>query len=404
MPGYVYQIRNKAGRTEVGAVTATDLLEASRILRKDGGVILELRPESEPSGAATLGSGTKRISKDDVIYFATQLAVMVDTGVPLAEALDAITEQSDHPGLQAVVCDLSDQVKSGTEFSAALESYPKIFGNLFVSLMRASEASGTMGQMLQRLSVYMEQERETRERIKGALIYPACMLGFCALTVIGLLVFILPQFEEIYSGKGAVLPLPTRILMGMSNILIEDWPFVITAVLGIILASWFYFRSNPGRILLDTIRIRIPILGKMYQRSCLARSLRTMATMVSTGVSMLEGLAITSQVAGNYHYAKIWISLAEGVKQGETLSEQLYQQDLIPRSISQMIAAGERTGQLETVMNRVAKFCEDELKISVKTVTSMIEPLMVIVMGIIVGGIAMALLLPIFSISKVISS
>ena len=195
MPKYAYKVRNRIGRTESGVLTATDLLEASRGFRMDGKAIISLREES---GAGNLSRPVRgKIKKDDVIFFATQLAVMIDTGVPLAEALDAIAEPSEHTAMGEVVQDLVEQVKAGTGFSAALEAHPKVFSHLFVALMKASEASGAMGQMLQRLSTYMEQERQTRQRLKGALTYPMAMLGFCAAVVVGMLVFILPRFEMI---------------------------------------------------------------------------------------------------------------------------------------------------------------------------------------------------------------
>ncbi len=403
MPRYVYQVRDAVGRSDTGVVAAPNRLEASRTLRRDGKVIVSLEEEVARLVAAAGGGRKKRLKKDDVIYFATQLAVMVETGVPLAEALDGIAEQSNNPSLQVVIEDLCDQVKGGLEFSAALERHPKIFNRLFVALMRASEVSGTMGQMLQRASEHMAQERETRNRVKGALTYPVCMLSFCVLVVIGLLMFILPRFEKIYAGRGAMLPLPTRMLMALSTGLVTYWPLVLGALAAAGVGAWFYFRSPSGSIFLDTVRVRLPVLGQMHRKACLARSLRTMATMVSTGVTMLEGLAITAEVAGNYHYRKIWLGLAEGVKEGQTLSDQLSECDLVPRSVCQMIAAGERTGKLDAVMNRVAGFCEDELKISIKTITSLIEPVMIMIMGLIVGGIAMALLLPIFSISRVVA-
>jgi type IV pilus assembly protein PilC len=261
-----------------------------------------------------------------------------------------------------------------------------------------------MGQMLQRASDYMVEEQDTRRRVKGAMVYPACMLTFCVLVVVALLVFILPRFEKIYTSKGAALPTPTRILMGMSNGLIEYWYLVVGGVVAAVVGGWYFFkRTQSGALLADRIRISLPLLGPMYRKVCIARSLRTMATMVSTGVSMLEGLSITAQAAGNRYYAAIWDDLAAGVKEGANLSDQLMECKLVPRTISQMIAAGEKTGKLSLVMNRVAGFCEEELKVAIKTLTSMIEPLMIIIMGLLVGGIAMALLLPIFSISKVVA-
>ena len=404
MPRYVYQVRDRSGRTEAGVLTAADRLEAYRGFRRDGKAVVSMREEASDAPLAHAGRCRGgRISKDDVIYFATQLAVMVDTGVPLADALDAIAQPSNNLALQSLVADLTEQVKGGMEFSRALERHPKVFSRIFVALMQASEASGTMGQMLQRVSEYMEQERTMRKRVKGALTYPIAMVCFSTTVVVAMLVFIMPRFEKIFSSRGAALPVPTRILLATSRSMLTYW-WAYTLALGTVIAGvWLYSQTKSGSRFLDRMRIDLPVIGKMFRTNCLARSLRTMATMVSSGISMLDGLNITSKVAGNYYYERIWTNLAEGVKEGGTLSDQLSQIKLIPPSVSRMIAAGERTGRLSTVMNRVAGFCEEELKVSTQTVTSMIEPAMIVVMGLIVGGIAMALLLPVFSITKVVA-
>ena len=399
MGRFIYHVRDGMGRYDNGVLTARDLDEAGRLLRAESKVVISLREEAETLPAGPRG----RVKRDDVIFFCTQLAVMVDTGVQITEALDAISAQCGNPAFKEIINSLSDNVKAGKEFSTSLEEYPKVFPPIFVALMRASEASGTMGAMLQRVSDYLASERETRKRIKGAMIYPVCMLSFCALVVVGLLIFVLPRFEKIYGAKGSVLPLPTRFLLGLSHCIVDYWYLFVGGITGIVTGLYFYLRTEEGQAGLDRVRVSLPVIGGMYRRGYLARSLRTMATMVSTGVTMLEGLEITAQVAGNRQYANIWKGLAEKVKQGSTISEHLYACPLIPRTITQMIDAGERTGRLGQVMNRIAEFCEDDLKVAVKNMTNMIEPVMIIVMGLLVGGIAMALLLPVFSLSKVVA-
>jgi type IV pilus assembly protein PilC len=410
MPKYSYQVREGSGRSDVGILVASDLMEASRQLRKEGKTIVSLREDSQAArGVAKAAPQArelpmKKVRREDVIYFATQLAVMVDTGVTLSEALDAIADQTDHGGLKRMISDISEQVKSGTEFSQALEKYSQCFGKLFTSMMRASEASGTMGMMLQRVSDYMVQERDTVKRIKGAMIYPICMLSFCVIVVVALLVFVLPKFEKIYSSKGAALPLPTQMLLALSNGIRDHYIIILTVIIVSGTGLFLFLRTAGGKIFMDTVRIRLPIIGSMFRKAYIARSMRTMGTMVSTGVSMLDGLNITAEVAGNYHFQKIWLDLAEKVKEGSGLSEELLKCTLMPRSVSQMISAGERTGKLSQVMNRLADFCEEDLKTAVKSLTTLIEPAMIIFMGMLIGGIAMALLLPVFSISKVMTA
>ncbi|MFB3891517.1 MAG: type II secretion system F family protein [Phycisphaerae bacterium] len=403
MPKFAYEIRDGAGKNVGGVLAADSLDDASRALRKEGKTILSLHEDHAAPASAAPGLILGRVKRDEVIFMATQLAVMVDTGVQLSEALDSIAQQAESEAMKAIMRDISDMVKGGSEFSAALAKHQRVFGKLFVSLVRASEASGTMGLMLQRVSDYLQQERDTVKKIKGALVYPLCMMAFCALVVVGLLTFVLPRFQKIYEGKGATLPLPTRALLAMSNGLVNYWPMVLVGLAAVVAGCWFYFHSPAGQMFLDRVRIRMPILGGMYRKAYLARSLRTMATMVTTGVSMLEGLEISAKVAGNYFYSKVWLDLAGKVKQGRMLSEELAGCKLIPRTVTQMIAAGEKTGKLGVVMNRVAGFCESDLAVAVKAATTLIEPLMIIIMGLIVGGIAMALLLPVFTISRVVA-
>jgi type IV pilus assembly protein PilC len=405
MQRFIYQTRDGGGASQSGVLTANDLAEASRMLRREGKTIVSLvRGDEGESAQQGFGlGGRKKVKRDDVIFFASQLAVMVDAGVPVADALDCIAAGTKDQGLKETVEDLSNQVKGGVEFSAALDSHPRAFSKLFVALMRASEASGTMGSMLQRLSEYLEQDRDTRKKIKGAMTYPVCMLCFCVLVVTGLLIFVLPRFQKIYAGKGALLPLPTRILLGLSGGIIAYWPFILGGLVIMGAGIYLFARSRQGRIFLDRLRINLPIVGPMARKACLTRSLRTMATMVSTGVSILEGLQLTAEVSGNYFYANMWTELAKGAEEGLSLSQQLTGYELVPAPITQVIAAGERTGQLAPVMNRAAGFCENDLRTAVKAATDMVEPIMIVVMGAIVGGIAMSLLLPIFTISRVMA-
>ncbi len=403
MPEFAYRARQSVGGVSSGTLQAANVADATRILESEGKSVLSMHEEFGDVGSEeiALSGGIKKIKKDDIIFFSAQLAVMVDTGVPLSEALDMIGEQTEHTGMKKLLAEVSEDVKGGIEFSKALEKHPRHFDTLFVSLMRASEASGTMGPMLQRVSDYMEEQRKTRKRIKGAMIYPACMLGFCVVIIICLLVFVLPKFEKIYAGKKAVLPTPTRFLLGISHAFTDYWMFILGGVILGVTGLIMYVRTPGGKAAMDTFRLRMPIMGGMFRKACLARSLRCLSTMVSTGVGMVEGLEITSRVAGNRHYQAVWDKVSEGVQEGSNLSEGLIDSPLIPGNVCQMISAGEKSGKLGMVMDRVARFCEEDLKVAVKAITDMIEPVMIIIMGLIVGGIAMALLLPVFKMSKI---
>jgi len=403
MPQFAYRVRDEVGGFATGTLQASSVSDATHTLQGQGKTIVSLQEDfgQVDSEEVPLLGGTKKVKKDDIIFFAAQLAVMVDTGVPLSEALDLIGSQSDHGGLKKLLAEVSEDVKGGMEFSSALEKHPGQFDTLFVSLMRASEASGTMGPMLQRVSDYMEEQRKTRKRIKGAMVYPSCMLGFCVVIIICLLVFILPKFEKIYAGKKAILPAPTRVLLAISHGFTDYWYLILGGVIAVVGGLIMYLRTPGGQKALDTFRIRMPIMGGMFRKACLAKSLRCLSTMVTSGVGMIDGLEITSRVSGNRHFKAVWDKVSDGVKEGSNLSDGLMDSPLIPGNVCQMISAGEKSGKLGMVMDRVARFCEDDLKVAVKAITDMIEPVMIIVMGLIVGGIAMALLMPVFKMSKV---
>ncbi len=405
MQRFAYQARDSSGQATSGVLTANDLADATRLLRRDGKAIVSLKPEKEAParGQGFSMGGRHTVKRDEVIFFCTQLAVMVDTGVPLADSLDCIIEGTQPGGMRDLLLEVCEDVKGGLAFSDALEKHPKAFNTLFVAMVRASEASGTLGAMLQRISEYLEQDRDIRKKIKGAMTYPICMFAFCIVVVIGLLLFVLPRFEKIYQGKGALLPLPTRVLLGMSGFVVGYWPLLLVGVAAAGAGVFLFARSEEGRRVFDRMKLSIPVLGSMTRKASLARSLKTMSTMISTGVSMLDGLQLTSEVSGNYYYGQVWRTVASRVEEGATLSEELANQPLIPKPITQMISAGERTGQLGPVMNRAAGFCENDLKVAIKTVTDMIEPIMIVGMGIIVGSIAISLLLPIFSVSKLMA-
>ena len=265
MRKFVYQARDSAGQSTTGAVAANDLTEATRLLRREGKTIVSLKAEApqastEPVVRAALG-GKKRIRKDDVVFFATQLAVMVDTGVPLTDSLDCIRDGAPPGAMKNVLADVSEQVKAGVSFSDALAKHPKAFSTLFVAMVRASEASGTLGTMLQRMSEYLEHDRDTRKKIQGAMMYPLVIFSFCTLVVTGLLLFVLPRFEKIYEGKGALLPLPTRVLLGSSRFVIHFWPLLLVAIVGAVVGICAWVKTERGRRIVDRIRLTLPVLG-----------------------------------------------------------------------------------------------------------------------------------------------
>ncbi len=400
MPNFVYNVRDAAGASTSGVIDAPSLDEAGRLLRRDGKVIIDLHPQGHQGVA--MASRPRKIKHDDVVFFANQLAVMVDTGVPLLEALDGIAEQTTHTGLRRMVAQIANDVRGGTEFSRALERFPRQFDNLFVSMIQASEASGTMGSTLERMCGYLRGQREMRSQVRGAMLYPVGILIFSVVILTAMMIFVLPRFEKIYATKKAALPTATRVLLGASDVLLAYWPWILGGVVAAAVGVWQFLKTEQGGYFMDRLRLRLPLVRPLYEKVYISRSFRTLATMLSSGVELLDAIGIAAAVVGNRLHRDMWLRIAEGLREGRTLADEVAAAPLIPRSMAQMISSGDRSGRVSDVLNRIAEFCDNDVRVGIKALTSLIEPVMIVLMGLLVGGIAMALLLPVFSINKVV--
>lgn len=365
-----------------------------------------LRPQTPTATTAYLYPG--KVKSAELILFTTQLSVMLDSGVVLSDALDAIAEQADHSPLKTVIMDIAEKVKSGENFSKALADYPKIFSAMFISMVKASEASGKMAEMLTVLSGYLNFESETRKRIKGALTYPFIMALMAVAATGTLMFFVLPRFMRIYEAKGAALPKITRILVAVSSMLgnLRVMTGVLTAAIFLAAALYYFAGTTTGRRVIDFIKIRTPILGAMFIDLVVTRSMRIMATMVNTGVSLLDSIEVVRGSCENYYFQQLWTTADEKIRDGYQLSESILisaRSGLIAPGIVQMLRAGEKSGKLGEVCDKVSVFYEKKLDASIKNVMTLIEPLMITVLGSIIGTIAIALLLPVFRISSVIA-
>jgi len=411
---FAYQARDQRGQVVNGFISASTLSDATKLLRAEGKYIVDIKPAK---GAAASGKtdsaetvvssesvGKKtRVKREELINFAMQLSVMVDTGVPLSDALHSLSEQPFSETFVAVLKHIDHDVTGGKDFSSTLEKFPRIFPKYFISLVRASEVSGTMGPMLRKLADYLVSQREMTKKVKGALIYPTFMFIMSISVTIFLLTAILPKFTAIFAQRKAALPMPTQVLMMVSHSLIAFWYLWVLGAILVGLAGLFLASTERGRICADFLKLRIPIFGGMFHKVYLSRSLSTMGTMISSGVQVLDCLAIVKDVAGNHYYQLLWDEVHAKVQNGAQLSEPLLKSPLIPKSVAQMILSGEKTGELSNVLTRVAAYMEEDLRTAVKTATQFIEPVMIGLMGIMIGGVAIAMLMPILTISKVMT-
>ncbi|MEM9753323.1 MAG: type II secretion system F family protein [Planctomycetota bacterium] len=407
MPQYRYQMKTPGGELTTGTVSAESALAASQMLRAQGNVVQSLTPEG--GSVASLGEKLAKLnyssgpSPKDVLNFTTQLAVMVRAGISLRAALEGIAEQTENQKFKQILFQIKQDVESGKPFSDALNKHPKLFGPLYVNMIRASEMSGQFSHMLERVAAYLAQQIETRRMVVGAMIYPVAIAVMAVGTSIFLLTFVLPKFAGVFEGKEAAMPMPTIVLMSLSAFMQVWWWAVLLAMIVAGLALFFVAKTEKGGWWLDQLKLRVPIFQKMFRSLYISRSLHTMGELVNAGVPMLDALAITGEISGNRLFERLWKGVYNSVKQGKKITQPMYKGNLLPKPVVQMISAGEESGKLGEVLDEISGFYAKQLKETIKTVTSMIEPIMILVMGSVVGFIAMAIILPIFRLSTLVS-
>ncbi len=405
---FTYRARRTEGGDLVrGTVEANDHAAAVRELRRQGLAILSVElgdlqaavgEESDPMRRRRRLA--KAMSKDDVVAFCQQLSVMLRTGVPLAESLDTFAAQAAKKDVRDFVTLIKDDVCEGEDFSAVLARYPETFPTILVSLMRAAEASGKLDEMLARVAKDLAKSRKTAKQIKGAMMYPAIMLVVAVLAVAVIMVFVLPKFGPLFRAQGDRLPAPTKALVWLSAFLRTGWAIYVPVLLALAGGFWWWSRSAAGRIMIDTMKLRTPVLGHMFRCLYLVRFSSTMATLLAAGVSLVDVVRICKDVTGNVHYTRLWVLLEERISKGQEIAPTFREFDFVPRNVVAMIASGEKSGRLPEVLEHAAHAAEEDLDIAVKSTTSLVEPIMIVGMGAVVGGIASAMLLPIFNMSK----
>ncbi|MCC6676251.1 MAG: type II secretion system F family protein [Phycisphaerales bacterium] len=407
MPNYRYQVRTAQGQVQTGVLQSENATTAAAVLRNQGMHVMAL---SLIAGGVDTAGLLRRLGEMNsgkpgqkhVLDFSTQLAVMIRAGINLRAALDGIAEQTSHPGFKRVINQLKNDVEAGKQFSEAIARHPKLFGPLYVNMVRASEMSGSFAKMLDRIVGYIAQQIETRKMVIGAAIYPGIIGSLALCVTVFLLTFVLPRFESVFKGKEDVLPWATTFLMDLSRGMVAYWPYIIgglVATLGLFVA---FTKTDVGSFWLDKFKLTFPVLKNMFRSLYISRSLQTMGQLINAGVPMLDTLAITGDVSGNQIYRGMWKRVYASVKQGKKVTAPLQKDGLLPTAVVQMIAAGEESGKLGEVLDEISVYYAKQLKDHIKAVTSMIEPVMILLMGTVVGFIAMAIILPIFKMSQIV--
>ncbi|MDP7009384.1 MAG: type II secretion system F family protein [Phycisphaerales bacterium] len=409
MPTYRYELQQEAGDLMVGHLAAESAAAASEALRDRGGRIVRLVPfQTNETNVwkriwkvLNAGSGP---TKREILDFTTQLAVMVRAGINLRAAIDGIATNTENKKFQEILRAMKDDIEAGCTFSDAIAQYPKLFSQLYINMVRASELSGSFGHMLDRIAKILTRQIETRKMMIGASIYPAVIGGLATVVTIFLLTFVLPRFTGVFAGKEDVLPWPTIFLMGLSEWMVLYWWTVPIALGCLITGTLLWSRTKRGEVVIDTLKLRVPIIRHMLRALYINRSLQTLGELLSAGVPMLSALEVTGDISGNCHYKKLWYDVKKGAREGSRIAKIVEGTNCLPKPVIQMVGAGEESGRLGDVLQEVADYYDRVLRDAVKTFTSLIEPAMIVFMGGIVGFIAMAIILPIFKMSAVVSS
>jgi type IV pilus assembly protein PilC len=407
MPVFAYE-----GRTTSGKVLRGNMEAPSR-----EAVINRLRAQRIQPNTSKIKERGKGLDRDislpgfkqkvkarDVVIFTRQLTTMIDAGMPLVQILDILATQSDNKTFAGQIREVKESVEAGSTLSDALNKFPKTFDELYVNMVQAGEVGGILDTILGRLSIYMEKTMSLKRKIKGAMIYPATIITVAVVVTLVLLVFVIPVFAELFGSFGKALPMPTQIVINLSNFVIGYLHFMAAGVVAMVFAIRQIYRTERGRLAIDRMMLRFPILGDLIRKASIARFSRTLGTLVSSGVPILDALTITARTAGNKVVERAGFMIRESISQGRTMLEPLLASGVFPPMVCQMIGAGEMTGAIDQMLQKIADFYEDEVDVAVNNLTSLMEPLVIVVLGTIIGGLVVSMYLPIFQLGSLLGS
>ena len=400
MATFTYAAVDPSGRTVRGKIEAENEQFVLGKLHEQKMHVLDIGRDSKSTKKIGFG-GPKKVKLHSIVVFSRQLATMIDAGISIVRALDILENQLTDPALKEVIGQCKHDVKGGVNITDAFAKHPQVFSRLYVSMVRAAETGGILDQILDRLSAFLETELEVRNKIKSAMIYPILVLAFAALMITALFMFVLPKFKEIFMSMNVELPVTTKMLFGTSTFLRGHWYVLVISVVGLIVAFRMYRKTAKGAYQLDYFKLKIPIIGDIVQKMAVSRFSRTFATLITAGVPMMRSLEIVGETSGNLVISGAVDSARNSIREGQKISTPLAQSGLFPNMVTHMIDIGEETGRLSNMLAKVADFYDQEVDNAVKALTSLIEPLLIVVMGGIVGFIAISVMAPIF---KLISS
>ncbi|HOE66890.1 MAG TPA: type II secretion system F family protein [Candidatus Hydrogenedentes bacterium] len=400
MPAFTYVARTRDGKKEKGTQVADSRQAAVRMLQTRGLVpekIQEVGAASRPKG------GGPRVKNAELLVFTRQLSTIVNAGLPLLQGLDILAEQMEDPRFAQAISELSAAVEGGQTFSESLTRYPRVFSDLYISMVRSGEASGNLDGVLMQLADYLESIEELKRRIRSAMTYPVVAFSMIILIAAGLIIWVVPQFKEIFESFGGKLPAPTQMLIVVSDTL-RSWRMFLVIAFGVaaVIAVQAYGKTDAGKLNLDRVKLRLPVFGKLLRKVAISRFARTLSTLTRSGVPILAAMEIVERTAGNEVFSRTVRAAAENVRSGETLAEPLRRSGEFPAMVTRMIEVGEKTGALEQMLGKISDFYDSEVRAAVDGLTSLIEPMLIMAMGVVVGSIVIALFMPILQLSSLV--
>jgi type IV pilus assembly protein PilC len=393
---FKWEGKTRQGAVQKGELAANNKEEVMALLRKQN--ILPITVSAKPKELKfSLISAGPKITDKDIVILTRQLATMIDAGLPLVQCLEILGSQTENKTLSKVVVQVRTDVESGATFADALKKHPKVFDNLYVNMVAAGEAGGILDTILQRLAAFMEKFAKIKKQIKSAMIYPSVILSVAVGVVSLLMIVVVPMLAGIFAEGGQILPLPTRIVVAISNFL-KSWGglVLLCVIVGLIVGLKQYRKTAQGLRVTDALALKLPVAGSLIQRVGVAKFTRTLGTLMTSGVPILEGLLIVSRTAGNKVIEEAIVTTRQSVSEGKTLAEPLAKANVFPPMVTQMISVGEATGALDNMLNKIADFYDDEVDAAVATLTSMLEPMLMIFLGVTVGFVIVAMYMPIF--------
>lgn len=404
MSTFAYVGRNRQGAVKKGELSAKTRDEAVDQLRKQQVVVTSLEEKSGKGGKfnISLGSG---LSDKDLVVFTRQFGTMINAGLPLIQCLDILSTQSENKTLRDTVGDVKNSVEAGSTFSDALKRHPKVFDELYTNMIHAGEVGGLLDTILTRLAKHIEKAMKLKGQIKSAMVYPSAIVGVAIIVISVLMVWVIPVFAQMFlemSGGKIGLPGPTQLVINISNFFQSYWYFMGGALVGMIMAIKRYYATVNGRVVIDRLLLKIPIVGDLIRKASVAKFTRTLGTLITSGVPLLEGLSICAKTSGNKVIEEALMNARVSISGGKTISEPLAKCNVFPKMVTHMIAVGESTGALDAMLGKIADFYEDEVDQAVDTLTSLLEPIMMVVLGTIIGFIVIAMYLPIFTMAQAI--